>query len=276
MRERTLLTIAGTDPWEGAGVVADLRVANAFGLSTLVLETAIVDQDPLGVYDFEPVSAGLFERRLRRVLDRGAAQGIKIGMTADPALVEVLARSLAGLGDAAGVCVVLDPVLAGGTPGGGKLGRGEMAQALRALLAHTTLVTPNAQELALLAGTEVPKTVEEAERAALALLDLGAGAVLLKGGHLEPRGFDWLVRPCGTRELVYAGEPWAVDVHGTGCHLSTAITSLLIRGEELSEACKAASAWLHGLVAADALIQRGAGRAQFDPRRLTPALSHPS
>ena len=270
---KTVLMIAGTDPLEGAGVIADGRVAAVHGAFSITLETALVDQDTLGVHGFESASPGGFARRLRRILENGGVDAVKIGMTGSPALVEVIAQELARWRSEVGGPVVLDPVLASGAADGASLARGEMAQALRSLLPLTTIVTPNARELAVLsAAVDVAESHDQASEQARSLLDAGAESVLVKGGHLEPQGVDWLVRE-GSRVVVHAGAPWGVDVHGTGCHLSTAIACRLVRGESLEAACRGASRWLHGLVHAGALVRRGPGRPQFDPRRLGDGLA---
>lgn len=264
---KSVLIVAGTDPFLGAGAVADVRVLGHFGLDAIVVETALVDQDTLGVHGFIASDAEIFGRRLERVFANEGFLGIKVGMTASPDIVARLAWCLAKRESAEKIPVVLDPVLAGGSDKGLALSTGDMATALRGLLPWVRLVTPNASELASLSGLAIAKTSEEAEEAARELIRMGASACLLKGGHLRPLGSDWLVEGDGPPVLVHQGTPWSVDIHGTGCHLSSAILAFLVQGHSLREACTMASSWLHGLVAKNALIYRGPGRAQFDSFR---------
>lgn len=277
---KTILVIAGTDPLEGAGVIADGRVMAAHGVQSLVLETAWVDQDSEGVYGFEPASPGSVERRLRRVLASGRVDGVKIGMLASPAIAEVVARELNAWRAVSEAPVVVDPVLAAGGADGRPLAKGDMAIALRALFTTATLWTPNALELAYLAQASPPASgdmdVSDAVEIARSLQAMGAGGVLLKGGHLVPRGVDWLLAADGALREVHRGTPWVYDVHGTGCHLASSIASRLALERSLWEACAGASRWLHGLVSSEAILWRGPGRPQFDPLRLREGISSSS
>ncbi|MDC6636237.1 PfkB family carbohydrate kinase, partial [Leclercia adecarboxylata] len=134
--------------------------------------------------------------------------------------------------------VVLDPVMV--ATSGAKLLEDAALKAMRTrLVPLATLPTPNTPEAELLLGRRIV-TAEDAEDAADALLELGAGAVLLKGGHLDEgsrvidRYFDGVTRD----EFIHARLP--VDAHGTGCTLASAIAAQLCQGLSLPNACEAA------------------------------------
>jgi hydroxymethylpyrimidine/phosphomethylpyrimidine kinase len=147
---------------------------------------------------------------------------------------------------------VLDPVL--GASSGGALFRGEPAELLP-LLARATLVTPNVPEAAALLGLSASdiRTLDDVERAGRALLDAGARAVLVKGGHLPAGGtgtgagdsVDTLVTATGTQRFAASRHP-GPDVRGTGCALATAIAVGLGRGLPLEAAIAGAKEWLRG------------------------------
>jgi len=159
---------------------------------------------------------------------------------------------------------VLDPVL--GASSGGALFRGEPA-ALLPLVARATLVTPNVLETAALLGLAASdiRTLDDAARAGRALLDAGARAVLVKGGHLPHGGtadggygageaVDTLVTPDGIHRFAASRHP-GPDVRGTGCALATAVAVGLGRGLSLEAAIAGAKVWLRG--ALERAVPRG-------------------
>lgn len=269
-RQACVLTIAGTDPLVGAGAYADLRVFEVFGAPGLVVETAFVTQDSQGVRGYELASVASFTERLRLLREDCKISAIKIGMTASPAILAALAELLSEWPSPPPI--VFDPVLASGGGESSRLYEGEYVARVRALFPYLTLITPNARELGVLTGMEIHRLADAIEGAARLHKD-GAAAVLIKGGHLEQRGRDFLSTTGDGVHPVYRGEEWGVDLHGTGCHLSSAITALLASGEALLPACQHATAWLHRLVAVGAYHQIGRGRPQFDPRRLREGLA---
>lgn len=271
-RQPCVLTIAGTDPLVGAGAYADLRVFEVFASPGLVIETAFVEQDSHGVRGYELASVRSFADRLRLVRDDCKISAIKIGMTASPAILAALEEVLSEWSSPPPI--VFDPVLVSGGREASQLYEGEYVERVRALFPYLTLITPNARELGVLTGVDVHRLADAIE-GATRLHRAGAQAVLIKGGHLEQRGRDFLSVIGDAVHPVFRGEEWGVDLHGTGCHLSSAITALLASGEELLPACQRATRWLHRLVALGAYHQIGRGRPQFDPRRLREGLASP-
>lgn len=264
-REPVALSVAGSDPLCGAGVIADRATFGAFGWAGCAVESAWVIQNSQGVEGFVPVEPPCFRKRLRAVFSDCDVRAIKVGMMADGALIEVLIETLQDLERIPPI--VVDPV---GTAGGQRaesLYRGSLRDAFEALFPYITLLTPNQKELEALTG-RAATTHKDAEESARALHARGVHAVLLKGGHLEPIGCDRLSVQNQEVRVVYQGAPWPVDIHGTGCHLSSAITCGLAAGETLYDAAHNASAWLHTLVHRGAYHRLGYGRPQFDARRL--------
>ncbi|MFQ5465078.1 MAG: bifunctional hydroxymethylpyrimidine kinase/phosphomethylpyrimidine kinase [Thermodesulfobacteriota bacterium] len=222
---KTALTIAGSDPSGGAGVQADVLTFRALGVRGLSAVTAITVQNRLEVREMQVVPPRLLAAQVEALLDEFTVDAVKIGMLGSAAN----ARAVAGLIDGGGLPkVVLDPVMVSSS-GFELLGRGGVG-AIRGLVARTALITPNIPEAAALAGIEITG-VEGMEEAARAILAMGAGAVLVTGGHIEGPPVDVLYdggeftrlrsrRVGGGRERL----------HGTGCLLSAGAAAGLARG----------------------------------------------
>ena len=195
--------------------------------------------------------------KARAVLDDIGADAFKIGMLGDTTIVEAVARILAAAPD---LPAVVDPVMV--AKGGASLLDGRAGAALRdLLLPRATLLTPNAPEAAALTGLEV-ETTDGLRRAGEALLALGAGAVLMKGGHIAgPIVTDVLMTPAG--ETTFAGP--RIDTrhtHGTGCTLASACAAGLAQGLPLEQAV--ARAWAYTAEAIRRAPGFGAGQGPLD------------
>jgi len=152
--------------------------------------------------------------------------------------------------------LVVDPVMI--SKHGAPLMASEARQKLiEELVPASALLTPNLHEAAAITGLEV-STPGQMRDAAQAILDLGAGAVLVKGGHLEGAAMDLLYWHGGELELT-AERIDTVHTHGTGCSYSAAITALLARGEALESAVKKAKKWIHNAIASNPGLGRGQG-----------------
>jgi hydroxymethylpyrimidine/phosphomethylpyrimidine kinase len=216
--------------------------------------TAVTVQNTKGVSGYEEVSPGIVSAQIRAVVDDIGVDAAKTGMLASAAIVEAVADAV----QEGGVPhLVVDPVSV--SKHGHPLLAEEAVAALRSrILPLATLVTPNLPEAGLLAGFPV-QTPQEMEVAGRAILDLGAGAVLVKGGHLEgEEATDLLVTRDGTQRI--AGT--RIDTphtHGTGCVLSAAIASYLARGEDLPTAVRGGKAFVTAAIRDHLEIGRGIG-----------------
>ncbi|MFT3688997.1 bifunctional hydroxymethylpyrimidine kinase/phosphomethylpyrimidine kinase [Paenirhodobacter sp.] len=253
-----LLIIAGSDSGGGAGIQADLKAASALGVYAATAITAITAQNTLGVQAAQALAPDLVVAQIRSVLDDIGADAVKIGMLGNADVVAAVAGALEGYAGP----VVLDPVMVAKS-GDALLTEAAVAALRRHLLPRATLLTPNLPEAARLLETSAGMAAPNAspETMGRGLLALGAGAVLVKGGHAEgPVCRDLLVTPAGTR-IYEADRIDTRNTHGTGCSLSSAIAAGLAQGLALAEAVARAHAWLHGaILAADALrIGQGHG-----------------
>ncbi|MBW1761496.1 MAG: bifunctional hydroxymethylpyrimidine kinase/phosphomethylpyrimidine kinase [Deltaproteobacteria bacterium] len=248
-----VLTVAGSDPSGGAGVQADLKTIHQHGGYGTAVPTLITVQNTCGVEEVELLSPDLVRAQLATLLADLEPAAAKTGALGSPAVAHVLGSLM----DETDFPWVVDPVW---LPTRGRpLSRGDVVQAYKdAVIPRAALVTPNAQEAALLAEMPV-RSLEDAREAAERIAALGANAVLVKGGHLEgsARGTDLLLHEGTAMELV------AVDVvpghfHGTGCALSAAIATRMAFGQDIPAAVKGAKGWLTGALTHAFAVGRGA------------------
>ena len=246
------LTIAGSDSGGGAGIEADLRTFAAHGVHGLCVITAVTAQNTRRVSAIEPISPRMVTAQLDAVFSDFTVRAVKIGMLATPAIVRAVA---VGLNRHPRVPVVLDPVLVATT--GARLARGDLAAPLRRhLLRRADLVTPNIPEAESLLRRRVRST-DDMLSAATDLCDLGARAVLLKGGHLAGRRVSDLLLTAGGETHWFHHARIAAEGHGTGCTLSSTIAARVARGERLAAAVGKSVDYVHRALAAGYRPGRG-------------------
>ena len=248
------LTIAGSDSGGGAGVQADLKTFHQYGVFGTTVIVAITAQNTRGVRSLQAIPERMVEDQLAALAGDLPPAALKTGMLATAGLVRLVADSITGYGWSGVVC---DPVMVA-TSGDRLLDPEAEAVVRDRLLPLATLVTPNLDEAAILADLEVrdPMQMEQAGRR---LLELGAGAVLVKGGHLPgDLVTDVLVSPAGIRRFTHARIKTS-STHGTGCTLSAAITAGLALGRPLEEAVADGLDFLHRAIAAAPGLGSGHG-----------------
>lgn len=226
---KTLLIIAGSDPSAGAGLQQDLKVATLLGVYGLTVTTAITVQNSQGVQGLEPVAPELVAAQLRALLSDLPVAAVKIGMLATAGVVREVAALLRQLA----VPIVVDPVLAA-SDGSPLLDEAGVEVLRQAVLPLATVLTPNLAEASRLTGRKIADVAGMAA-AAQELLQMGAQAVLIKGGHLPGAPVDVLADGHSLYEL--PGERLdSRHTHGTGCALAAALAACLAQGQTLPEA----------------------------------------
>jgi hydroxymethylpyrimidine kinase/phosphomethylpyrimidine kinase/thiamine-phosphate diphosphorylase len=248
-----VLICAGLDPSGGAGLIADTRVVSMLGARPCGVVTALTVQTTTGVVSSHAVDPETVRDQLELLLADVEVRAIKLGMIGSTAIAQAIGAAL----ELTGAPLVWDPVMypsRGDVP----LGDSLLGGAVKALQRHVALLTPNARELAYLAGREVTDLDSAVEAAYALSIHLGA-AVLVKGGHLAgAEAIDVLVRPDRRDELRGPRLPQGEDVHGTGCALASAIAAHLARGAELLEACTQAKQFVSERIARAVRPGRGA------------------
>jgi hydroxymethylpyrimidine/phosphomethylpyrimidine kinase len=251
-----VLIIAGSDSGGGAGIQADIKTVTALGGYAATAVTAITVQNTLGVTGVHPVPLDVIEAQARAVLSDIGADAIKTGMLGDVAIVEAVARIIGE----AGAPAVVDPVMI--AKGGAALLEPAAIVAVRErLVPRAALLTPNALEAEALTGIAVASP-DDQRRAGAALLAAGAGAVLMKGGHVPgERVVDFLLTPEG--ECAFGAERIQTrHTHGTGCTLASACATGLAQGLTLVDAV--ARAWAYVQEAIARAPGFGAGHGPLD------------
>lgn len=251
-----VLTIAGSDSGGGAGIQADLKTIAAnrcYGMSVI---TALTAQNTLGVSAIHAVPVDFVAAQMDAVLSDIGADAVKIGMLFSPELIRTVAD---GLRRYTAKNIVLDPVMV--AQSGDKLLQDEAVTALKEhLIPLADLITPNLPEASVLLDRDI-LTEEDLAAAAVDLAALGAGNVLIKGGHLESENSDdCLYLGAEGRLVTLAGERVVTrNNHGTGCTLSSAIAAYLARGEDMETAVRLGKDYIAGAIQAGAAYEIGHG-----------------
>jgi hydroxymethylpyrimidine/phosphomethylpyrimidine kinase len=248
-----VLIIAGSDSGGGAGIQADIKTVTALGAHAMNAVTAITVQNTLGVSGVHAVPREIVRAQIDAVINDLGADAWKTGMLGDAALVEMAAQAYRDLGG--GAPLVVDPVMI--AKGGHALLAADAVETVRrALVPLARVVTPNAPEAAALVGFAV-EDAAALTRAGAALVEMGAAAALVKGGHVAGEVIrDVLVSREGVE--VFEGARIATQAtHGTGCTLASAIAASLAQGMALRDAVIRARSYVRGAILAAPGYGRG-------------------
>ncbi|MBD1583816.1 thiamine phosphate synthase [Pseudoalteromonas sp. S16_S37] len=246
-------SIAGSDSGGGAGIQADIKAMQSFGVHACTAITALTAQNSLGVEAINSVATDVIESQLQALATDMPAHVIKIGMLANVQQIQLIAEHLSHYKQkwSQPPVIVYDPVAI--ATSGDKLTEEDTVDALKThLLPLVDVITPNTQEIQLLTGVYLigPDAVREA---ASKLVEMGVKSVVVKGGHWDyPKGY------CVDFCLWQGQEYWLGNetintphTHGTGCSLSSAIAACLAKGYPLKDAFIMAKAYINqGLHAA--------------------------
>ncbi len=229
-----VLIIGGSDSSGGAGIIRDVETVAAFGLKSCVAITAVTAQTHDRAISVETVDATLVATQVRTAFQANTVAAIKIGMLANAEIVSQVANVLAEHPD---IPVVVDPVLASSSCKQLLDDEGTTIL-LEKLLPLSALITPNLPELAALTGFPT------IDRAANRLLEMGARAVLVKGGHASGHNStDTLFTPHNP-PITFSAKRQPHEMRGTGCTLASAIAAGLAGDQSLESAIERAKAYL--------------------------------
>jgi len=265
------LTVAGSDSGGGAGIQADLKTMEAhdvFGTSAITAATA---QNTTGVRSSHVLPVEEIAAQIDAVVEDFDLGAVKTGMLATAPVIELVAETAA----ATDAPAVVDPVMV--ATSGDRLLDPDTEDAYEDLIAESAVVTPNADEAEVLTG-EAIDTPADARAAGDALVEMGADAALVKGGHLdadEDAVVDCLVTPDGAERFEHP----RIDTdatHGSGCTLSSAIAARLAKGESLRDAVAGGVAFMERAVRyhydvgdGPGAVNHGVGRSELATRAAT-------
>jgi hydroxymethylpyrimidine/phosphomethylpyrimidine kinase len=254
------LTIAGSDSGGGAGIQADLKTFAAhhvFGTSAI---TAVTAQNTVGVQKIRIMDPSDVTDQVYSVTSDFSIRGTKTGMLATASIVAAVAELAAqGLLPR----LVVDPVMVAAS-GDRLLSPDAIDTYRRDLLPHALLVTPNIPEAEVLSGLTI-RTPDDMVEAAKRILTLGVGHVLVKGGHLADTMDSPDIYVSRSEVITFLGAriPDAHS-HGTGCTLSSAIVSNLVRGESLLSSIEAAKRYINAAIRGSKEWMLGHGNGPLD------------
>jgi hydroxymethylpyrimidine/phosphomethylpyrimidine kinase len=251
-----VLSIAGFDPSSGAGVTADVKTIAAHDCCGVTCITALTVQSTAGVRRVDPVAPDLVQATLEELVSDVPIAAVHIGMLATKAIVGVVAEFLARHRLP---YIVLDPVLRSSS-GTALLDPPGVRLLVEKLFPRVDVTTPNVDEAAALTGMAVTNP-EQMKAAAGRLHELGARAVVVTGGHLDP-ATDLLSfpGPTGLEEQLFQSQRLnSSSTHGTGCAFSTALACQLACGKSLPEAVGSAKAYVMAAIERAYPLGRGIG-----------------
>ncbi len=248
----TALTIAGSDPSGGAGIQADLKTFHQRHVYGMAVITLLTVQNTRGIRQVDVLKPALVVRQLEAVLEDIPPQAVKTGALGNAAVI----RAVAGCAKKFRCPLVVDPVMI--SKHGAPLLQAEATRIfVKELLPLATLVTPNLPEAAALSGIRVHDP-ESMEKAARRIAEMGAKAVLVKGGHLRGAALDLLYHN-GRVKVLTAPRVRTHHTHGTGCTYSAAITAELAKGKSLLMAVSIAKRFVTAAIRTSPGLGRGMG-----------------
>ena len=281
-----VLSIAGSDSSGGAGIQADIKTFSALGVYGATAITAITAQNTLGVNSQFALEPQMVYDQIAAVMDDIEPSVVKIGMLSNTAIVEAVAKALH---DYRPSFIILDPVIVSST--GHRLLSIEAQETIKEkLIPIADLLTPNIPEMKALTDSSL-SSLEEKKEAAQQLFNLGAKAILLKGGHEEGEvktdvlflGHRVAETTSSVSLSMSASESLSMSVysletvvtkntHGTGCTLSSAIAAFIARGLSLEDAISEAKNYVTEAICAGADVKIGKGigpvNHAFNPQKM--------
>ncbi len=256
-----LLVIAGSDSSAGAGLQADLKTAQHFGVYAQTAVTAVTVQNTMGVAGVHAVPAKIVAAQIRAALSDIGADAIKIGMLGNGEIAAAVAEAL----EAQAIPLVLDTVLAASS--GAQLLDADGLRILKyRLLPLAALVTPNADETEALVGIR-PRSDHSIRNAAQAFTALTGAPILFKGGHgASGETVRDTLAADGRLTVFESPRQDTPHLHGTGCTLATAIACGLARGKSLADAVGEAHAYVQAAIRGAPGLGGGHGPLNHAPK----------
>jgi len=239
----TVLSIAGSDSYAGAGIQVDSKTIHALGGYAFTSITALTAQNSTGVKTVQATSKEMFKIQLESILDDIHVDAVKIGMLANVEIISVLVDAI----DKYKLKnIVLDTVLVSSS-GKPLLEPCAIETMVKGLFPRVDLITPNIPEVNTLLDTSYTGCEDEVNAMANALFDLGAKAVLIKGGHSANKetATDYLAEKLLDIKSYTTPRLSTTHTHGTGCILSSAIATYLALGHSLAKSVEFSKAFLY-------------------------------
>ena len=249
-----ILIIAGSDSSGGAGIQADIKTVTALGSYAMTAITAVTIQNTTGVKAIVPIDSKEISNQIEFTSKDIKPDAIKIGMLHSTKIIKSVIQSLNKINVKK---IILDPVMI--AKGGAKLINNEAIQLLKnKLIKKVSLITPNIPEAELLTNTKI-KTKEDMIYAASILIGLGAKNVFIKGGHLDSRMVQDIFVNKKEIMIIKNRRITTRNTHGTGCTLSSAISTFFSCGKTLKKSCELATKYVNNSIRSNLNYGKGHG-----------------
>ena len=249
-----ILIIAGSDSSGGAGIQADIKTVTALGSYAMTAITAVTIQNTTGVKLIVPIEPKKISDQIEFTSKDIKPDAIKIGMLHSSNVIKSVIRSLSLIKVKK---IILDPVMI--AKGGAKLIDDKAINLLKTeLIKKVTLITPNIPEAELLTKTKI-KTKEDMILAASILIELGAENVFIKGGHLDAKVVQDIFVNKREIFIIKNSRITTNNTHGTGCTLSSAISTFYACGKTLKRSCELATKYVNKSIRSNLNYGKGHG-----------------
>ncbi len=227
-----ILIIAGSDSSGGAGIQADIKTVTALGGYAMTAITAVTSQNTTGVSSVVSINPKEVEKQILFTSKDINPDAVKIGMLNSSEVIFAVIRALKKIKVKK---IILDPVMV--AKGGFQLIDKKAIKTLREkLIKNVYMITPNIPEAEVLAGIKI-KSLEDTINAANILLNLGVKNVLIKGGHSKSKFINDVFLNKQKMRVFKNKKIRTNNTHGTGCTLSSAITTFFACGKNLIKSC---------------------------------------
>jgi len=238
----TILTIAGSDPYGGAGIQADIKTIHANGGYAFSVSTALTAQNSQGVQSVNIIDSSIVKKQIEAILDDIEIDALKIGMLGSREIVQVVIDSIKKYKIKN---IVLDTVIVSSS-GKRLLSNLALDIFISQLIPIVDIITPNLLEINTLTSSKFEGVEQEIDIMSQSLFNIGAKSALIKGGHFKNRdqSIDILIQPYKTNQIFSSPRIDTTHTHGTGCTLSSAIATYLAQGKNLSSSVKLAKDYL--------------------------------
>ena len=249
-----ILIIAGSDSSGGAGIQADIKTITALGSYAMTAITAVTSQNTNGVKSITPINSKEILNQIIYTSNDIKPNAIKIGMLHSSRVIKSVLR---GLNTVKTKKIVLDPVMV--AKGGTKLIDDKAIDLLKKkLIKKTLLITPNIPEAELLSKTKI-KTKEDMIYAANKIIQYGAKNVLIKGGHLQDKIVNDIFVNKKDIKIFINKRYYTKNTHGTGCTLSSAVTTFLSCGKTVMRSCELGIKYVNSAIKSNPNYGKGHG-----------------
>ena len=249
-----ILIIAGSDSSGGAGIQADIKTVTSLGSYAMTAITAVTTQNTTGVKSIVGIKPKEISNQIEFSAKDIQPQAVKIGMLHSKQVIKAVIKSLKKLNIKK---IVLDPVMV--AKGGTKLINSSAIHYIqKKLIKNTFLITPNIPEAEILTKSKI-NNIDDMIKAGKILVNLGANNILIKGGHLRSnRMYDILIN----KKLIkiFKNKKYnSKNTHGTGCTLSSAITTYLSCGKDLIKSCELGIKYVNEAIKSNLKLGKGNG-----------------